>query len=169
MIVRIIKKIRRIKRLFLNFKTKLIVHDYGINLKVNNKSKFTKKTTLGNNCNFNGIRIMGNGNVIIGDNFHSGSECLMLTSNHNYDNGKAIPYDDTYIDKNIIIEDNVWIGTRVLILGGVKIGEGAIIQAGSVVSKDIPKYGIAGGNPAVVFKYRNIDHYKNLKNNNMFH
>ena len=49
------------------------------------------------------------------------------------------------------------------------IGEGAIVQAGSVVCKDIPKYGIAGGHPAVVFKYRNIDHYLELKRNEKFH
>lgn len=49
------------------------------------------------------------------------------------------------------------------ILPGVKIGEGAIIQAGSVVVKDIEKYAIAGGHPAKTFKYRDIDHYEKLK------
>ena len=51
----------------------------------------------------------------------------------------------------------------VLFWGGVTIGEGAIIQAGSVVVSDIPKYAIAGGHPAKVFKYRDIDHYERLK------
>ena len=88
---------------------------------------------------------MEGGSVVVGNNFHSGIECLMITQNHNYDHGKKVPYDDTYIYKNIVIEDNVWIGSRVIILGGVTIGEGAIIQAGSVVSKNIPKYAIAGG------------------------
>jgi len=93
----------------------------------------------------------------------------MITHIHNYDNGKAIPYDDTYIYKDITIEDNVWLGDRVIILGGVKIGEGAIIQAGSVVVSDVPKYAIAGGHPAKVFKYRDIEHYEKLKTEKRFH
>ena len=94
----------------------------------------------------------------------------MITSYHKYDGGNAIPYDSKeYIDKDIIIENNVWLGDRVIILGGVKIGEGAIIQAGSVVVKDIPKYAIAGGHPAKVFKYRNIEHYEKLKKEGKFH
>jgi acetyltransferase-like isoleucine patch superfamily enzyme len=52
---------------------------------------------------------------LLGDNFHSGEDCLMITENHNYDKGKAIPYDDTYIIKDIYIEDNVCLGTRVII------------------------------------------------------
>lgn len=105
----------------------------------------------------------------IGDNFHSGEGCLIITQNHNYDNGNEIPYDSTYIYKNVSIEDNVWLGDRVIILGGVTLGEGCIIQAGSVVVKDIPPFSIAGGAPARVFKYRDIDHYNNLKKKAAFH
>ena len=50
-----------------------------------------------------------------------------------------------------------------MILPGTKIGEGAIIQGGSVVHGEIPPYAIAGGNPAKVFKYRDIEHFKKLK------
>jgi acetyltransferase-like isoleucine patch superfamily enzyme len=57
----------------------------------------------------------------------------------------------------------------VIVLGGVSIGEGAIIQAGSVVVKDIPKYAIAGGHPCKVFKYRDIEHYEKLKKERKFH
>jgi acetyltransferase-like isoleucine patch superfamily enzyme len=131
-------------------------------------SKITKNTTLGNNVNFNGMRISGLGKVLIGDNFHSGTECMIITSYHNYDQGAKIPYDDTYISKDVVIEDNVWLGSRVIVLGGVTIGEGAIIQAGSVVIKDIPAFGIAGGHPAKVFKYRDIEHYNQLKEQGLF-
>lgn len=128
---------------------------------VNNPSSFTKNTYLGKNTNFNGMKIRGSGKVTIGDNFHSGSECVIITQNHNY-KGDALPYDSTYIVKDVKIGDNVWVGFRVIILGGVTIGNGAIIQAGSVVVKDIPDYGIAGGNPATVFMYRDVDSYKKL-------
>ena len=141
----------------------------GLKLKVNGKSNVTPKTTLKDNVNFNGMHIQGLGNVEIGNNFHSGIECMIITSIHNYDNGKAVPYDDTIISKDVIIKDNVWLGNRVIILPGVTINEGAIIQAGSVVVGDIPKYAIAGGHPAKVFKYRNIDHYEKLKKERKFH
>jgi chloramphenicol O-acetyltransferase type B len=141
----------------------------GDNLKVNNKSYINNKTSLGNNVNFNGMNIAGKGSVKIGNNFHSGEDCLMITEIHNYDKGKAIPYDDTYIIKNIVIEDNVWLGSRVIVLGGVTIGEGGIVQAGSVVVSDVPKYAIVGGHPAKIIKYRDIEHYKKLKAAGMFH
>ena len=106
---------------------------------------------------------------MIGDNFHSGKGVLLINSYHKYNDADAIPYDTKeMIDKDIIIEDNVWIGDRAIILGGITIGEGAIIQAGAVVVKDIEKYGIAGGNPARVFKYRNIESYERLKNRGCF-
>lgn len=93
----------------------------------------------------------------------------MISQIHKYDDGNAIPYDSSeYIAKDIVIEDNVWLGDRVMILGGVTIGEGAIIQAGSVVVSNIPKYSIAGGHPAKVFKQRNIEHYEKLKQERKF-
>lgn len=150
-------------------KVKKVANVVGNDLKVNGPSYVTPKTELGNNVNFNGIKIQGQGKVIIGDNFHSGIECMLITDIHNYDNGKSIPYDETVISKDIIIKDNVWIGNKVTILAGVTIGEGAIIQAGSVVVKNIPKYGIAGGHPAKVFKYRNKEHYEQLKKEKRFH
>ena len=48
----------------------------------------------------------------------------------------------------------MWIGTNAIILGGVKVGQGAIIGAGAVVAKDIPSYAVVVGNPARVVKYR---------------
>lgn len=61
-------------------------------------------------------------------------------------------------DKPVIIGNNVWIGCRAIILKGVNIGDGAIIAAGSVVTKDIPEYSIAAGVPAkVISNYRKQD------------
>lgn len=55
---------------------------------------------------------------------------------------------------DIYVDDDVWIGYRATILSGVHIGKGAIIAAGSVVTKDVPPYAIVGGVPAKIFKYR---------------
>lgn len=158
----LIKLIRKFLAFFFKLKIKKKCKFYIEPLRVNGYSTCTDKTTLGKNVNFNGMNIGGCGSVIIGDNFHSGIDCLIITQNHNYE-GTKIPYDDTYICRDVFIEDNVWLGNRVIILGGVTIGEGAIIQAGSVVVKDIPKYAIAGGHPAMVFNHRDKKHYEELK------
>ena len=107
--------------------------------------------------NFNGCIIYGKRYVNNRRNFHSGNGVKMLTETHNY-NGKSIPYDNTYLIKDIIIEDNVWLGMDVTILAGAKIGKGIIVQAGSVVVADLPKYSIVGGHPAKVFSQRSIIH-----------
>lgn len=59
---------------------------------------------------------------------------------------------DSQQPRPVILEDNVWLGDRVLVLPGVRIGEGAVVGAGSVVVKDIPPGCVAVGNPARVVK-----------------
>ena len=135
---------------------------------VNGYTRFTKSTALGMNTNFNGMVIYGAGPVSIGDNFHSGSGCKIITESHNYD-GESIPYDKTYKTFKVCIEANVWLGMNVTIIGDVTIGEGAIIQVGSVVVSDIPKCAIAGGHPARVFASRNVEKYTRLVRQNKFH
>lgn len=54
----------------------------------------------------------------------------------------------------IMVEDEVWIGTGAIIVSGVRIGKGAIVGAGAVVTKDIPPYSMAAGNPVKIVKYR---------------
>lgn len=168
MISTIIRFIKRIKKSYYKKNVLKMAQSVKGEITVNGLTYVNSKTVLGHNIHFNGMKILGNGKVIIGDNFHSGIDCVMITQVHNY-KGDKLPYDESTILKEILIEDNVWLGHGVIILGGVTIGEGAIIQAGAVVVKDIPKYGIAGGNPAVVFKYRDKEHYLNLKKQGKFH
>ena len=129
-----------------------------------------ENTTIGDDVSFNGMRIIGAGNVSIGNRFHCGENCFIICDNHDYDGGNEIPYDrHRSIPKNIVIEDNVWFGTGVIVLGNSHIGEGAIVQAGSIVIGDLPPGGIAGGHPAKVFKYRNMINNEELKAKNAFH
>lgn len=122
-----------------------------------------KGISIGDYCNFNGLEIIGRGEIIIGRYFHSGKEVTMITEDHNYDSENAIPYGKERILKPIAIGDFVWIGHRVIIMGGVSIGEGAIIAAGSVVTKSVPAFAIVGGNPARTIKYRDSEKFLELK------
>ena len=65
--------------------------------------------------------------------------------------------------------DNSLLAVRDINHKYIVVGEGAIIQAGSVVCKDIPAYAIVGGHPAVPFKYRDQKHYEKLKEEGKFH
>lgn len=124
---------------------------------------------IGNNVNFNpNATFLGKAPIYIGDYFHCGMNMTLITSNHNYQ-GTEIPYDSTHIAKAIVIKDFVWIGHQVIVLPGVTIGEGAIIGAGSVVSKDIPPLAIAAGNPIKIIKYRDSNHFNRLKLEGKFH
>lgn len=127
-----------------------------------------KHTIIKDHVHFNGMFINGGGNVVIGNYCHSGMQCMIITQNHDYNTDNLIPYGVNYNYKDTIIEDFVWLGRRVTILPGSHIGEGAIIQAGSVVHGEIPPYAIAGGNPAKVFKYRDVEHFKKLKEEGRF-
>lgn len=156
-----------IKSRLFTIKAKICLGGYGKRLLVNGPSVFNKHVTVGDYCNFNGMQILGGGNVTIGNYFHSGTECMIITQNHNYE-GQRIPYDENYIYKNITIGDCVWFGNRVIVTGNITIGEGAIIAAGAVVCKDVPPLAIVGGNPAKIIKYRDADHYYMLKEKGLF-
>lgn len=89
----------------------------------------------------------------------------ILTGSHRWNSNElqALPFDHCNIYKPVIINENVWIGYGSLILPGVNIGEGAVVAAGSVVSKDVPPLALVGGNPAKVIKYREKTVYFDLK------
>lgn len=121
-----------------------------------------KHLELGENVHINNnAYFRAEGGLYIGDNAHFSRNLTIYTVNHEY-TGEALPYDNSLIKKPVRIEKNVWIGMNVCILPGVHINEGAIIGMGAVVTKDVPKCAIVGGNPAKVLKYRDIEHYDRL-------
>jgi maltose O-acetyltransferase len=95
------------------------------------------------------------GNVIIGDNVMMGPQVMIYARYHKFDR-TDIPMNQQGMEESgtVIIEDDVWIGARVTILKDVTIGKGSIIGAASVVTKDIPRYSVAVGNPAKVIRTR---------------
>ncbi len=60
-------------------------------------------------------------------------------------------------ERPVVIEDDVWIGAGAFVMRGVRIGQGAVIAAGAVVTRDVPGYTIVGGNPATVIRELSLD------------
>ena len=108
------------------------------------------------------------GGVYIGRYFHTGRGLTIFSTNHFYKSDKFIPYGIEDISLPVVIEDCVWIGANVTIIPGVCIGEGAVIGMGSVVTKNVPAGAVMGGNPAIVIGERNMELYKQLKNQGRF-
>lgn len=89
------------------------------------------------------------GEIWIGRWCQIANNVIIVTGNHNL-NGEL--YYDNVSHRNIHIGDNVWIASGVILLGGVTVGSNAVIGAGSVVTRDIPDYGVAMGVPAQVMR-----------------
>jgi len=80
---------------------------------------------------------------------------MIYTSNHRFDRTDIPMIDQGNTEpKAVVIEDDVWIAARAIILPGVRIGKGAVIAAGAVVTKDVPPYTVVGGIPARKIKSR---------------
>lgn len=94
------------------------------------------------------------GELTIGDNVLMGPDVVILTTNHRFDRLDIPIGRQGNIDEPVSIGNDVWIGQRAMIMPGVNIGNGCIIAAGAVVTKDVPDYAIVGGVPAKVIKYR---------------
>lgn len=109
---------------------------------------------IGNNSGI-GVRCNVRGPLKIGDDVMMGPEVIILGGGHNHDRiDIPMRLQGSPTSKLTQIGNDVWIGTRAIIMPGVKIGNGVIIGAGSVVTKDIPDYAIVGGVPAKIIKYR---------------
>lgn len=91
----------------------------------------------------------------IGKNVAIAPNCTIIGVNHSFDQ-VDIPIKNQGVNTRggVIIEDNVWVGANCVVLDGVTIGTGCVIGAGSVVTKSIPPYSIAVGNPCKVIKSR---------------
>lgn len=120
--------------------------------------KHPKGLCFGNNISIHPLcYIDGYGGVIIEDNVSIAQNVSIISFEHDYGD-LTIPIKDApCIQKPIRIENDVWIGAGVRILGGITLGKGSVIGAGSVVLKDIPPFSIAVGVPARVVKKRKDD------------
>ena len=112
---------------------------------------------IGSGCHFSAFNhITCTNKVVIGNNCLTGKWVTISDNNHGDTSIESLslpPSKRKIVSKGpVIIEDNVWIGDKATILSGVHIGKGAVIAANAVVTKDVPAYSVAAGNPARIVK-----------------
>lgn len=154
------------------FKSFLRFKRYGKNIMFSKNGKFIRPNEIvfGNNIFINASFYISARNLVFGSNIMIGPGLVIECDNHMF-NKVGLPmfkYNNEKIIKPVVIEDDVWIGANVIILPGVKIGEGCIIGAGSVLTKSLPPYTICVGNPCKPIKKRfsnddMINHMNNVK------
>jgi maltose O-acetyltransferase len=127
----------------------------GKNINVERGAWFGYNIEIGDNSGIGvNAELNTKGGIFIGNNVMMGPDVVIITQNHVHNDLTKPMLEQGFKLAPVIIEDDVWIGIRVIILAGVRIGRSSIIGAGAVVTKDIPPFSIAGGNPAKVIKKR---------------
>jgi len=112
------------------------------------------KRKIGNNSGIGGNTTIGK-NTFIGNDVMIGQDVIIITRNHEFKDISIPMSRQGFKDyEPVIIEDDVWIGARVIVLPGVRIGKGAIVGAGAVVTEDVEPYSIVAGVPAKVIGSR---------------
>jgi acetyltransferase-like isoleucine patch superfamily enzyme len=112
------------------------------------------KVTIGKGSVINyGCLLYTTGGIFIGENVSISSGAWLVTGTHDM-NDPLFP--DRYLP--IVIGNYAWIGIRATVLAGVTIGEGAVIMAGAIVTRDVPPYSVVGGVPARVISHRTQQH-----------
>lgn len=147
-------KCGKIGRVCRSISVKLMLLKCGNDINIEKNAKFSIRTEIGNNSGI-GENAHLYGKVIIGDNVMMAPDVVIYVRNH-VSKRTDIPMCEqgSTEEKPVTIGNDVWIGGRVIILPGVTIGDGAILGAGSVVTKDVAAYDIVVGNPARVIKNR---------------
>ena len=126
----------------------------GKNINIQRRANIARRITIGDYSGIGAYSVI-QGNVTIGEHVMMGPEVYIYTQNHRHDSiDKTMDSQGFEEEKPVIIGNDVWIGSRVTILPGVRIGNGAILGADSVITKDVPDYTIVAGNPAKIVKHR---------------
>ncbi len=116
---------------------------------------FSGSIRIGANCSINHYTIvLGDGGVLIGDNVRIAPHCVIVAAQHDFVDVQVPICDQGVSSQGITIADDVWIGANCSILDGVTIGAGAILGAGSVVTRDVESMAIVGGVPAKLIRMR---------------
>jgi maltose O-acetyltransferase len=92
--------------------------------------------------------------IRIGNNVTIAQFVSIIGDNHRFDDPGLPVLAQGVIPEDVVIEDNAWIGAQVVILPGVRVGRGAVVGAGSIVTKDVAPGAVVAGNPARLLRFR---------------
>lgn len=98
--------------------------------------------------------IDGRGGLTIGSDVLIGYESIIMTVMHRFEDPNTPIRLQGSLKEPVVIGNDVWLGARVIVLPGVTIGDGAVVAAGAVVTRDVPPFSVAAGMPAKVIKSR---------------
>lgn len=139
---------------FRAFCGRLMLSCCGKDVNICKHAVFTSDVSLGDHSGI-GERARIVGKCTIGSDVMMGPDVQIWTRNHKYDRTDVpMRLQGAAPVQPVTIGNDVWIGSRVMILPGVTIGDGAVIGACAVVTKDVPPFSIVGGNPAKVIRSR---------------
>jgi len=93
-------------------------------------------------------------NLVLGRGVRVGAHTLIIPENHTFATREKFIFQQPCTFKGVVFEDDIWVGSNVVVLDGVRVGKGAILAAGAVITRDVPPYTIVGGVPARVIKER---------------
>ncbi len=111
--------------------------------------------SVGRNFSVNtGALLDGRGGITIGDSVMIGPQTVVVSSHHQSDVPTIPMASLDHVLAPVVIEDDVWIGAHVFIKGGVRIGRGAVVAAGAVVTRDVEPYAVVAGVPAARVRSR---------------
>ena len=96
--------------------------------------------------------IRGQGGVTVGDRVYTSPGTQIIAVNHVFDDPERPFVEQGITAQGIVIEDDVWLGSNCVITDGVRVGKGAVVAAGAVVTKDVPPHTIVAGVPAKVIR-----------------
>lgn len=130
-----------------------LLFDYcGKGVNIGRRIRFSQKVSLGDGSGI-GDHAYISGELRIGNHVMMAPRCVFIAMNHKF--SPEYPFQEIGGEsQKIEIGDNVWIGYGAMVLAGVKIGDGAIVAAGAVVTKDVEPYTVVGGVPAKLIKKR---------------
>lgn len=115
-----------------------------------------RNLVIGNDVDFAlGVLVDASGGVQIGDRALIGHDTKIISTNHVIPPNRGSIFSAGYDKKKIVIGKDVWIGANVIILAGRTVGDGAVLAAGSIITKDVEPYTVVGGNPAKLLRRRN--------------
>lgn len=159
--------VRVASNMFVVLKSKLFYRNakliLGSDVYVHHSSEIRSYIEIGHGTYINGgVRILGTSKIKIGKYCAIGSGVRIISSNHDISHANLqYNFENKHFRRNVdvskgpvTIGNNVWVGDLVIVLSGVHIGDGSVLAAGAIVTRDVPPYAIVAGNPAKILRFR---------------